>query len=143
MLFVALLWGTFFFAIVKGGRSERVAAIIILAGVQLSHLVILPRSMRYHGVEAGVLIVDIVTFFAMFVLGLTSRKFWPMWITGMQGVTLLAHLSSALPDVVPIAYAAAVQLWSWPMLVTLSVVTWLHMRENGRDRRMPGDRVIL
>lgn len=136
LLFILLLWGSFFFAIVKGGRSERAVAIIMLVGVEMSHFVLSPISVRYHGVELGVLFVDVLTFAALFAVGLTTQKFWPLWVTAMQGVGLMAHLSGVLPDVIPYAYANAVQLWSWPMLITLSVGTWIHMRDRAQQAAM-------
>lgn len=134
LLFIALLWGSFFFALVKGGRSERAAAIVILVGVELSHFTLSPAASRYRGIESALFAIDIVTFAAFFAIMLFSRKYWPMWMTAMQGVTLMAHLSGTLPDIIPNAYSNAVQLWSWPILVTLAVGTWFHMRDTTRQR---------
>lgn len=132
VIFVILLWGTFFFAMAKGGRSERAAALIILIGVELSYFALPALPSRYNGIEVGVFIVDLIVFFALFGVALFSPKFWPMWVTAMQGVALVAHLSPALPEVIPYAYGAAVQWWSYPMLITLAIATRLHVRDQRR-----------
>lgn len=137
LLFILLLWGSFFFALVRGGPSERAVALIMLTGVEMSHFALLPLSGRFHGIEVGVLLVDILVFFALFAVGLLTRKFWPLWVTAMQGVGLMAHLSGVLPDVIPNAYANAVQLWSWPILITLAIATWLHMRDRAAQPLIP------
>ena len=133
LLFILLLWGSFFFAIAKGGRSERAVALIMLIGIEVSHFALSPMSTRYHGIEIGVLVADLLIFLGLFAVVLVTRKFWPFWVAGMQGVTLMTHLSGVLPDVIPNAYANAAQLWSWPILITLAVATWLHMRQRRRD----------
>lgn len=130
LLFVLLLWGTFFFAMWKGGRSERAAALAMLLGTELTHFAISPYHGRWGGIELGVFFVDLMVFASLFAIGLVSRKYWPMWIAGMQGVVLMAHLSAALPDVIPNAYGNAVQLWSWPMLTMISIATWSAMRDR-------------
>jgi hypothetical protein len=88
-----------------------------------------PANQRYASLEAGVLIVDVLTLGAFTFIALRSDRFWPLWISGLQLTTSIAHfLKAAEPDLVPIAYAAAGRLWSYPILLILAVGTWRSSR---------------
>ena len=69
--------------------------------------------------------VDVVTLAAFTALALRSSRFWPMWIAGLQLTTDIAHLMKAVdPTLFPQVYAAAAQIWSYPILLILAVGTW-------------------
>ncbi|MEO5971859.1 MAG: hypothetical protein ABIP91_00635, partial [Sphingomicrobium sp.] len=61
------------------------------------------------------------------------ERFWPLWISGLQLTTSLAHIFKAVDtDLFPIAYAAAGRFWAYPILIILAVGTW---RRQARERR--------
>ena len=92
---------------------------------------------RYVGVEVGVLIVDAVTLAAFTFVALRSDRYWPLWVSGLQLTTSIAHLLKAIqPDPIPIAYAAAGRVWSYPILIILAVGTW---RVHSASRQHAGE----
>jgi hypothetical protein len=102
----------------------------------LTEWAIPPVDIRFRHVELPVLFIDLTVFAVFFGVALFSRKFWPLWITAMQGVAILAHFSP-LVLVVPRAYWLAIGLWSWPMMALLGVATHRHHRA-AIGKRSPG-----
>ncbi len=121
------------YALIAGKTDERAVAITCLLASLATRLMISPLSGRYSGVEMGVALVDIATWAAFTVVALRSERFWPLWISGLQLTTSLAHILKALEsDLFPIAYAAAGRFWVYPILIILAVGTW---RRQARERR--------
>ena len=135
ILFNALLAAACGYALWRGRTDERLTAIFCLLATLASIALVAPASQRYASVEVGVLTVDVVTLGAFTFVALRSDRFWPLWISGLQLTTSIAHfLKAAQPDLVPIAYAAAGRLWSYPILIILAVGTW---RSSRRLRLQP------
>jgi hypothetical protein len=132
-----LMWSSCIYAILRGGRSERWIAISFLIGTGLTELAVSPYAQRWHHVEVRVLVIDLLVFAALFGVALFSRKFWPLWITAMQGVALLAHFSPLMPLVIPDAYRNAISLWSWPMMALLALATRQHHLAKMRGGHLP------
>lgn len=128
ILFSVLLVLACGYALMRGGAPERIAAAILFLGSVLSPLVASAWLTRFQHVEHGMLMVDLIVFALFFILALTTRRFWPLWMTAMQGVNLVSHLSILAPDVIPRVYGNAVTLSIYPMLLVLVVATWRHQR---------------
>ena len=137
IVFNLLLVGACGYALLRGRSDERLTAIVCIVATLASIGLVAPASQRYASVEVGVLVVDVFTLGAFTFVALRSDRFWPLWISGLQLTTSIAHfLKAAEPDLVPIAYAAAGRLWSYPILIILAVGTW---RSSQRLRLQPID----
>jgi hypothetical protein len=127
MAFFALLLVSSFYALIRGGRPEKIGAVTLLGGACLSALFIRPHGPRFHNVESGVLVIDALIFGIFLWLAVRSTRFWPMWIAAMLGAEVLVHVMlMTVPDVVPEAYMDAIALWSWLAQVLLIVATRRH-----------------
>lgn len=125
LYFFMLLIAVCGFALRFGDRDNRIVALICLAATSLTRLVIQPAITRYTGVEFGVMAVDVATFAGFVLVALDSKRFWPLWISGLQLTTLLAHLFRGIDaDIIRRAYAFAAVFWSYPILLILLVGTW-------------------
>jgi hypothetical protein len=137
ILFATLWLGCCVYGLVRGGTPERIGACVFLIAPLLSVAVESPQTSQYHHVEIGVLLVDIAIFAAFLTLALRAQRFWPLWMSAMQGVEVLSHAAIALnPEVIPWAYWRAVALWSYPMLLLLATATIMHrrrLRQYGAD----------
>ena len=137
IIFNSLLIGACAYALWRGRSEERLTAIVCIVATVASIALVAPASLRYASVELGVLIVDVFTLGAFIFVALKSDRFWPLWISGLQLTTSVAHfLKGVDPEMVPIAYAAAGRLWSYPILIILAVGTW---RSRHRLRLQPID----
>ncbi len=135
ILYWTLLALTCGYALLRGGRYERMVAIICIVASFATISVNSPLSMRYVGVESGALLVDVAVLAAFIVVALQSDRFWPLWVAGLQLTTSLAHFLKALsPDLIPAAYGAAVRFWSYPILIILFVGAWRSQQRRNRHR---------
>ena len=93
---------------------------------------------RYSDVEIGRSASSISRVLAALrCVALRSDRFWPLWVAGSAAHhAASAHLLKAIDrDLLPLAYAAALALWSYPILIILAIGTWRsHRRSCGADR---------
>lgn len=135
IFFNALLLGAFAYAFWRGRSDERITATVCVAASAASFALMAPQSFRYSTIEIGILAVDVLTLAAFTAVALKSERFWPLWVSGLQLTTSVAHLMKALePSLLPIAYAAAGRFWSYPILIIIIVGTW---RSDHRRRSEP------
>jgi len=132
-IFAPLLLAVCLYAWLRGSIDERVVAAICLAGTAATMLVISPLRHRYSGVEEGLLLVDLAVLAGFVTVALRSKRFWPLWAAGLQLTTSLGHILKGVDqDLVPQAYGAALQFWSYPILIVLAVGTFrAHRRLRG------------
>ncbi len=128
------------YAAVRGGAPERILGGGIFAAIlstwALSFL-FRPDQGAYATMELAVAATDLALFGLMVAVALTSTRFWPILMAGMQGSGLLGHLAKPLgPDIIPKAYFAIVAFWGFPIVLLLAVATWRHgmrLRRYGVD----------
>lgn len=120
VVFWSLLLLVVFAAFRRGDRDTRIAAMICLVATVLTVILLTPRGHSFAQVEVYVATIDIVTLVAFVAIALRSPRFWPLWVSGFQLTTVLAHLFRILqPGLVDLAYAAAMRFWSYPILLVL------------------------
>jgi len=133
LIFGPLLLAVCIYAWLRGGTDERAVAATCLAGTLATLLVISPLRQRYAGVEEGLLFVDLVVLAGFIAVALRSKRFWPLWVAGLQLTTSLGHILKGIDqDLMPRAYGAALQFWSYPILLIVAVGTY---RSHRRLRR--------
>jgi hypothetical protein len=110
------------YALWRGRFDERFTAIVCLLATLATRLALSPTAQRYSSLEVGVLIVDSITFLAFVYVALRSDRFWPLWVSGLQLTTTLAHFMKAIDaSLFPQAYAAAGRFWGYPILLILAI----------------------
>lgn len=131
IIFYSLLFGSCGYALLKGTRDAQVVAVVTLVATFASHFLV----SRYTGVEVGVLAVDIAVLLVFAAVALSSDRFWPLWITGLQLTTTFGHALRALEDqMVPIAYAVSLRFWSYPIQIILIAAVWRSQRRKQLER---------
>lgn len=126
------------FALWAGGWPERIGAAVYALSVAATYLTLLMHShiLRTHSemwlnLEAGVFIVDAVTFIIFVAIALRADRFWPLWVSAFLGIGLLGHLAKLmLPDTFWRAYAFVLAVWSYPILALIALGTFLHWRRK-------------
>ncbi|HET9398551.1 MAG TPA: hypothetical protein VFO45_07000 [Sphingomicrobium sp.] len=123
------------YAFWRGSRDERFVATVCVLGAAASFLLLRPLSTRFQSVETGIMLVDLLVFVGFLFVALRSPRFWPLWVAGLQLTTTLGHILKGLsPDLLPQAYGAALQFWSYPILLILAVGTWRSYARRQSDR---------
>ena len=135
LLYWPLLLLTCGYALGRGGRYEKVGALICVTASATTLLIHLVSSEQYETVAAGDLLIDCAVLGAFVLLALRSDRFWPLWVAGLQLTTSMAHLIRAADTrLIPQAYAAAERFWSYPILLIVVVGTWrAHRQAHDQD----------
>ena len=108
-------------AFVRGDRDTRAAALACLGASLLTWIVV--AGMR--PVEVGIMLVDLAVLAFFTAIALRSERFWPLWVAGLQLTTVLGHLLRFMrPDLLDVAYAAALRFWSYPILLIIIAAAW-------------------
>lgn len=133
-VFIPLLLVVCAYAWWRGGGDERFIAATCLAGTAATLLAISPIQQRYAGVEQGLMLVDLAVLAGFITVALRSKRFWPLWIAGLQLTTSIGHVLKGVDqDLLPRAYGAALQFWSYPILIILAVGTYRGHRRQLRS----------
>jgi hypothetical protein len=136
VLFLSLLFSICLYALWRGGRDERLVALLCLSGTFATLFAVSPLSVRYEGVENGLALVDLGVLAGFVTVALTSQRFWPLWVAGLQLTTAFGHGLKAIDsNLLPQAYGAALQFWAYPILIILAVGTWRRQRRLSASRR--------
>jgi len=122
IFYLILLVASCGYALWRGDRDARVAAIVCIVATALTVVLLTPGTGRYRLVESGAMIVDLATLTAFVTLALTSCRFWPLWVAGLQLTASSAHALKLFDaSLLPIAYAAAERFWSYPILLIIAI----------------------
>jgi hypothetical protein len=125
------------YALLRGGGPERLCAWLMIVGTVFTMIALPGPTDRYQHVEIGLFAVDMSLFAAFAALAVRSERFWPMWISSMQLVAAMSHITPLIVhDPLPWAYAVAIQCWSYPMLIMLA---WATARHRDRVRQFNWD----
>lgn len=138
MLFYTLLALSAGYALWKGGSPERLGAVIILLGTLFTLLVAPDKTWTFRSVHVGIFLVDLAMFAALVALALFAARFWPIWMSAMQGFGILGHLSMWIaPSIAPIVYATSHAVASYPILALLGLATYWHRRRVAKGAPDP------
>lgn len=137
IFFFFLLFACCSYAFVAGGMAERTTAALMLAATGLTILVERAPEMRnFRTVNLGVMGVDTAFLIGLLLVAILSRRYWPVWMAGLQLVQVAAHVVRLVdPRLLPLGYAVVLALWCYPMLLILAVGTFRH-RHGSAPRGM-------
>jgi hypothetical protein len=136
-VFSTLLFTCVIYGFLRGGPPEKIGTAIFSAGALLSSMLQSRSADRFQSIDVGLLSVDIVGMLTFVILAIISNRFWPLWISAMQLITVFSHMPAVLQEsILPWAYWRAISMWSYPMLFLLVAGTWWHqkrLKQSGRD----------
>ena len=137
MMFDALLVACCGYAFLRGGAPERIAGGSFIVAYLTTLASYSASTVRFYRVEQAVLATDFILLLVLVGLALRADRGWPMVVAGLQLDTVGAHLVRGMDlQVIRVAYALMLAIWSYPMLLVLAVGTFRHQRrlkEQGYD----------
>jgi hypothetical protein len=129
ILFLTLLIGSVTYALLRGGKPERAAAIVFLLmaiGDPFVHEFTPPT---YTILDPGHFVIDLLAWCALLAIALRAKRFWPLWISSLQTISLIAHVTKLLDySIHPTVYAIMQVSSSYPLLIILVIGTLNHQR---------------
>lgn len=131
IIFWIVLLASCGYALWRGRKYERIAALVFIAATVVSILMRSPLHGRYSGIEISDFIIDSGVLAAVLAIALVSDRFWPLWAAGLQLVGSTSHMLKAIqPGLIPAVYGAAERFWSYPILIILLVGAWRQHRRS-------------
>lgn len=120
------------YALLHGGRPERVGAAINLGGSVVSLLVGLLTPAIWQSAMAGLSAIDLLVALCFLALAIATTRYWPIWAFGFSIAGVTAHLARAIQHSVPaMAYFRSEAVWAYPSLAALAIGTWnAHRRKK-------------
>ncbi len=132
IIYRTLMYGVCGYAMFRGKADARIVGFVFLVG-DLATLAL--RSSTYSSVETSVFVIDIIAFLAFTYAALISERFWPLWVSGLQLTTSMGHVFKLIDSqLLPLAYAAALRFWAYPILIILAIGTWRSDRRRMEER---------
>lgn len=124
MLRVAIYWVLLSIVMVtayrRGDPETRLAALICLFATAFTVVLLTPFNNQFSQIEVWVALIDVGVLLTFVGIALRSDRFWPLWVSGLQLTTVLAHILRLIqPGLVDLAYAAAMRFWSYPILLII------------------------
>ena len=120
-------------AIRRGGTDERVATAIVIGATGATALVApLMEAIGYIG-RFGYFLVDAATLVAFDALMVRSRKFWPIWATGIQLAAVSLNIPMLLEPQLAHQFALIQGKFAYPIL--LSIVLGSLGHQSGKTER--------
>ena len=134
-IFWVILLVTCGYALWRGRSDERIVASACLLATIATRFAISPLQVRYTSVETGLMLIDLLMLLVFVWIALTSQRFWPLWVAGLQLTNSVSHVMKLADlDLMPRAYWAAAALWSYPILLILAIGTWRCHRRGTQDQ---------
>jgi hypothetical protein len=125
LVFALLMAGSCGYALLRGDPSAKVVATTVILGSLLSAVLIEQTSELWQGSEPGIFVIDGIMLVIFVAIMIKSDRFWPIWTTAAQLLSVLAHIGPLLRNAhIAVPFAVSEQLWSWFILAQLAYVTW-------------------
>lgn len=124
-IFYSLLTAVNLLAWRRGRQEERLAAATCVVGTLLTVAVSEEVARRFGDFNFAAFVIDLVVLLVFLGIALRSRRFWPMWVAGLQLVTTTVHLIRLLNDeLLSIVFGTALAVWSYPILLLIGIGAW-------------------
>ncbi|SFO06151.1 hypothetical protein [Sphingomonas sp. OK281] len=128
-LFYAIQVAASGYALLRGGAPERLTGLALLVAAVATGIVQRNIPVLFAGLEASVMIVDLLLLAVLVAITLKADRFWIAWATALHALGTGAHFVRVLsPDVMRLVYALLSAAWSYPIVLLLVIGTLRHSR---------------
>lgn len=92
--------GMAIFAFIKGGTREKIGAGYLMFAWFASLLV--QQNDGFRGLPIGMFLIDAISLLVFAALAWRAPQSWPVWVAGLQLVTVMAHIMILTTKTIPI-----------------------------------------
>ena len=136
MTLVIIFWVTLtlccVFVACVGERDEKICIAAYAIASIASARAISPMAVRLRSVEWSMFAIDVLLLLVFLVFVVRSRRYWPLWTTGIQVVSLLGN-TAVLSRATRHAFAMTLAIMAYGILATLLAAA---IRSHLRRRRL-------
>lgn len=124
------------FALQRGGRPERIGAVVSLAASGATVAFRFFQIARGAPAEISILVIDAAVLASFFWLAVRTVRFWPVWAFGFALADVVVSLAGGLiPNTPLFAYQTSLGIYAYLALGALAVGTLrLPTNATARDR---------
>lgn len=109
-------------ALVRGGRPERIGALVNLMASAMSSVARLSGLASWAPAELIILSIDMGVALCFYRLATTTTRFWPIWAFGFALADIFVSLAGAiLPDAPLLAYQTGLGIYAYLALFSLAI----------------------
>lgn len=124
------------FALLRGGRPERVGAIVNILGCLITAIVRLALPAAWAPAHFAVTVIDLSVLATFFWLAIRSTRFWPIWAFGFALADIVISIAGALLPRTPLfAYHTGIGIYAYLALAALAIGTYRLPRDATPDQR--------
>ncbi|MFN7129231.1 MAG: hypothetical protein ACK4OJ_09220 [Brevundimonas sp.] len=121
--------GMALFAFLKGGTREKIGAGYLIFAWFASLLV--QENSDFRGLPIGMFLIDLFSLVFFAALAWRSPQSWPVWVTGLQLITVMGHIMILTTKTVPIASLYTVMnLVGYLIILCIGVGTFFVWQER-------------
>jgi hypothetical protein len=130
-------------ALWRGAAPERLVAGVFIGMYGLDRLyhLIFPAGLYFFRAEVGHVVIDVIVLVAFTKIALRVNRFYPLWLTGCQLITLVSHTVQAVsPSILTGAYAILAFTPSYLQVLGFGVGVVMHLRRQAHHGQYPSFR---
>jgi len=108
------------YAVMQGGWEGKAVTIIVLVATAATLASNRLLDVHWYRTNHVMLVVDLATFAALFLVAARSRCWWPVWFAAFQLNTVAAHVATIIsPAFNALTYRGYEGLWAIPCLLVM------------------------
>lgn len=104
-----------------GEWPERTVAALFFTAAAVSMAIAPVTTAKYHGVEAGVFMIDLLLLAALLAVAVRADRWWPICASSFQALAVLSHVGKAMnPDLWRYGYQLMAVWSALPTVICLA-----------------------
>ncbi|TPG42696.1 hypothetical protein EAH79_02150 [Sphingomonas koreensis] len=136
LLFDVVLLLSCLYALIRGGRPERIGAVINLAASAVTTALRLFDIRYFAPAEALVFAIDVAVVAGFYWLAVRTTRFWPVWAFGFALADVFINISGVLLPRTPLfAFHSGLGLYAYLALGAMTLGTYRLGRDASADER--------
>ncbi len=138
LIFITLFFGSCAYALIRGNRDLRIAGTaLLIAGISSAFSGPAPGS-DGTGIDWPLFTIDGILLGVLLWIALHSRRYWPIWLTGLHMIQVAGHILPLIDhSVTGWLYWLATAVWAYPIHCVLIIATYRQQMRQGLRRSEP------
>ena len=125
LVFNGVLFATCGYALVRGGRPERIGAGINISASGITTILRIVSPRFFAPAELTIMLIDLAVLGSFYWLAVTTTRYWPVWAFGFALADVVISLAGGLLSKVPLfAFHTGLGIYAYLALAALALGTF-------------------